>query len=57
MNPPRVFDMLQYFETTLPSVENLSSSLQDEIYFMGGGAAGGPVTSPTMVAILDITKN
>ena len=39
--PPWVFDMLQYFETILPSVESLSSSLQDEVYFMGGGAAGG----------------
>ena len=57
MDPPTVFDMLQYFETILPPVESLSSSLQDEIYFMGGGAAGGPVTSPTMVAILDFTKN
>ena len=38
---PRVFDMLQYFETILPSVENLWSSQQDEVYFMGGGAAGG----------------
>ena len=27
---PRVFDMLQYFETILPSVESLSSSQQDE---------------------------
>ena len=25
----------------LPLVESLSSSLQDEVYFMGGGAAGG----------------
>ena len=40
-NPPRDFDMLQYFETILPSVESLWSSLQDEVYFMGGGAAGG----------------
>ena len=59
--PPRVIDMLQYFETILPSVESLWSSLQDEVYFMGGGAAGGFVTSPTMVAILatilDFTKN
>ena len=37
----RFFDMLQYFETILPSVESLWSSLQDEVYFMGGGAAGG----------------
>ena len=40
-NPPLVFDMLQYFETILPSVESLWSSLEDEVYFMGGGAAGG----------------
>ena len=40
-NPSRVFDMLQYFETILPSVESLCSSLQDEVYFMGGSAAGG----------------
>ena len=39
--PPRVIDMLQYFKTILPSVESLWSSLQDEVYFMGGGAAGG----------------
>ena len=38
---PGVFDMLQYFETILPSVESLWSSLHDEVYFMGGGAAGG----------------
>ena len=61
MDPPRVFDMLQYFETILPSEESLWSSLQDEVYFMGGGTAGGPVTSSTMVAILtailDFTKN
>ena len=54
---PGVFDMLQYFETILPSVESLWSSLHDEVYFMGCGVAGGPVTSPTMVAILDFTKN
>ena len=38
--PPWLFDMLQYFEMVLPSVESLWSSLQDEVYFMGGGAAG-----------------
>ena len=37
---PRVFDMLQYFETISTSVESLWSSLQDELYFMGAGAAG-----------------
>ena len=36
---PRIFDMLQYFETILPSMESLWSSQQDEVYFMGGGAA------------------
>ena len=38
---PRLFDMLQYFEAILPSVESLWSSQQDEVYFMGGGATGG----------------
>ena len=57
MNPPRGFYMLQYFETVLPLEENLWSSLQDEVYFMGGGTAGGPVTSSPMIAILDFTKN
>ena len=33
--------MLQYFETIFASVENLGSSLQVEVYFMGGGATGG----------------
>ena len=40
-NPPRGFGMLEYSETILPSVESLWSSLQDKVYFMGGGAAGG----------------
>ena len=40
-SPPTVFDVLQYFETILPLVESLWSSLQDEIYSMGSGAAGG----------------
>ena len=38
---PRVSDMLQYFETILPSVENLWSSKQDEVHSMAGGATGG----------------
>ena len=38
--PPGVFDLLQYFETILPSVDGLWSSWQDEVYYMGGGAAG-----------------
>ena len=59
--PPRVFNMLQYFETISPSEKSLWSSLQDGVYFMGGGTAEGPLTSSTMVAILcamlDFTKN
>ena len=38
---PWVFDRLQYFETILASVKSLWSSLRDEVYFMGGGAAEG----------------
>ena len=38
---PRVFDMLEYSEAILSSVESFWSSLQNEVYFMGGGAAGG----------------
>ena len=38
MDPPRVFNMLQYFETILPSVETLWSSLQDEVYLALLGA-------------------
>ena len=38
---PRGFDMLQYFERILPSVESLWSSLQEEVNFMRGRAAGG----------------
>ena len=39
--PSWVFNMLQYFETILPSLESLWSSLQDEVYFMGGVTAWG----------------
>ena len=38
IDPPRVFDMLQYFEKILPSAKSLWSSRQDEVYFMGGNA-------------------
>ena len=38
---PRVLDMLEYFETILPSMESLSSSQQDQLYLTGGGAGGG----------------
>ena len=46
MEPPWVFDMLQYFETIIafhwkPLIFKSKSSLQDKVYFMGGGAAGG----------------
>ena len=41
-NPiPRVFEMRLYFETILPCLKSLWSSQQDEVYFMGVGAAGG----------------
>ena len=40
-SPELCWDMLQYFETILPSAESLWSSQQDEVYFMDGGAAGG----------------
>ena len=39
--PPKFLKMLQYFETILTLVESLWSSQQNEVYFMGGGAAGG----------------
>ena len=35
---PRVFDILQYLETILPSEESLGSSQKDEVCFMDGGA-------------------
>ena len=58
---PGVFDMLQYFETILPSVESLWSSQQEEVYFMSGGAAGGLSRHQQMVdilaTILGFTKN
>ena len=38
---PGVCDMLQYFETMFSLVESLWPSYQDEVYFMGGNAAGG----------------
>ena len=45
-------DILEYCEKILPLVENLWSSLQDEVYFMGGGAAGN-----LEATIFDFTKN
>ena len=52
---------LQYFETILPLVESLWSSWQDQVYVLGGGAAGGLWRHQKMVAILatilDFTKN
>ena len=39
--PPWVFEMLQYFETVLPSVKSFWSSLQDEVFVIGGVAVGG----------------
>ena len=49
---PGDFDILGYFETILSLVESLRSSLQDELYFIGGGAVGG-----LEAAIFDFTKN
>ena len=40
-SPEFLISFLQYFETILSSVESLWSASHDEIYFMGGGAAGG----------------
>ena len=37
---PQSFDVLQYFETILPSEESLASFQKDEVYFMDGGAGG-----------------
>ena len=51
-----VFYMLQYFETFLPSVENLWSSQQDVVLFISDDAARR-VTLPTMVVIFDFNKN
>ena len=45
--PPWVFDMLQYFEMILPSVESLWFSLQDEVYCMGGA----------LLEVSDVTKH
>ena len=39
--PPRVFDLLQYLETILSLWKAFDLSQQDEVYFMGGGAARG----------------
>ena len=46
-SPPWVFDMLQYFEMILPSVESLWFSLQDEVYCMGGA----------LLEVSDVTKH
>ena len=39
--PPGVFDLLQYLETILSLWKAFDLSQQDEVYFMGGGAARG----------------
>ena len=58
---PWDFDMLHYFKNILPLVKSLRCALQDEVYIMGCRAAGRPVVSPKMAAILtaifDFTKN
>ena len=54
---PRIFDMLQYFETILPSVESLSSSQQDEDAMSGGAVGACDVINNGrhLYAILDVT--
>ena len=42
--PLGVFDLLQYFETILSLWKAFDLSQQDEVYFIGGGAAGGLIT-------------
>ena len=62
-NPSPEFLMLQYFETTLPSMESVWSSQQDEVHFKGVGTAGAlwrhqqwsPTWPPSW--ILQIIKN
>ena len=39
--PPGVFDLLHYLETILSLWKAFDLSQQDEVYFMGGGAARG----------------
>ena len=60
MEPSWRFIMLQYFEKLSPLVESLWCDLQDEVYIMGCGAAGGAVRSLNVAAILavilDFTK-
>ena len=41
MELPLSFWYIVVFRNDLPSVESLWSSLQDQVYFTGGGAAGG----------------
>ena len=59
--PPWVFVMSQYFEKISPLIESLCFALQDEVHIMVCRAAGGPVTSfkiaAILGAILDFTKN
>ena len=47
---PSVFDMMQYavFQNDFAFTGKPFISQKDEVFFMGGGAAGGPLTSLTM---------
>ena len=55
--PPQSILYVAVFRNDFAFVENFSSSRQDEVHFMGGGAAGGLWRHQKMVAILDFTKN
>ena len=55
--PPQSILYVAVFRNDFAFGESLSSSRQDEVHFMGGGAAGGLWRHQKMVAILDFTKN
>ena len=52
--PPLSFDMLQYLETILPSVESVLNKIRS---IDSWWRCWRPVTSPNMAAILDFIKN
>ena len=56
-SPLRFFDMLQYFEKTLPPVESFSSSRQDEVIISWVVALFETCNVTNMAAILDLTRS
>ena len=56
-SPLRFFDMLQYFEKTLPPVESFSSSRQDEVIISWVVALLETCNVTNMAAILDLTRS